>query len=54
MRVEGEHHGRAADAAGHGEQIGDDPGVTPMDAVEIPDRDGAAAESLGQRFQGAE
>ena len=51
MRIEGEDDGAHALAPGHLQQALDNAGVTPVHAVEIPDRDDAAAKSLRQVVQ---
>ncbi len=54
MRVEGEDDRRPADLPRSQDQLPHDRGMAPMDAVEIPDRHGPAAQVVGQSGQIAE
>jgi hypothetical protein len=53
MWVKGKHHRRTANPPRFVEQLFNDPRVSPMHAVEVPDRHGAAAQVRRQFIQAA-
>ena len=53
-RIEGEHHGRPAHSLGHRPQPLDQPRMAEVDAVEVADGHGAAAERFGEIVEAAE
>ena len=52
VRIERQDHGRAAQTPGHGQESLDNPRMPQMHSVEVANRDGTAAQSLGQVVQG--
>ena len=54
MRIESEYDGKSRDVVGAGQQLFNEAGMTAVNAVEIADGDGSAAEIGGKIFEGAE